>query len=118
MQGVRRPVMEGRPCPFVRTLEAGILQDRGRRVRALPNAVLGPCGQDRSRNAEEEQDGYRKHQLMQPAHGRLSSQGHRVFLHHHNASLRSRRALAITDTELKVMAAAASIGLSNSPKTG
>jgi hypothetical protein len=41
-----------------------------------------------------------------------------VFLHHHNASLRSRRALAITDAVLEVMAAAVSIGLSNSSKAG
>jgi hypothetical protein len=33
-------------------------------------------------------------------------------------SLRSRSALPITVTELKVMAAAASIGLSNIPKSG
>ena len=37
------------------------------------------------------------------------------WLHHF---LLSRNALAITDTELKLMAAAAIIGLSNSPKNG
>ena len=36
----------------------------------------------------------------------------------YSSSLRSLSALLITDTELKVMAAAASIGLSSSPHTG
>ena len=36
----------------------------------------------------------------------------------YNFSLRSLSALLITDTELNVIAAAASIGLSSSPKTG
>jgi hypothetical protein len=31
--------------PFVRTLETGILQDGGHRVQALPQSVLGTCGQ-------------------------------------------------------------------------
>jgi hypothetical protein len=36
----------------------------------------------------------------------------------YRATLRSRRAFAITDTELKVMAALAIIGLKSSPNTG
>jgi hypothetical protein len=36
----------------------------------------------------------------------------------HNSRVRSRNALLMTDTELKVMAALAIIGLSNSPKIG
>jgi hypothetical protein len=36
----------------------------------------------------------------------------------HSASLRSRRALMITDTELNVIAALAIIGLSRMPKNG
>ena len=36
----------------------------------------------------------------------------------HSAALRRRRALLMTDTELKLMAAAAIIGLSRSPKAG
>ena len=38
--------------------------------------------------------------------------------HPHNDTLRSRKALLITDTELKLMAAAAMIGDSNRPKNG
>jgi hypothetical protein len=36
----------------------------------------------------------------------------------HNFTFRNRSALATTDTELKLMAAAAIIGLSSSPKDG
>ena len=36
----------------------------------------------------------------------------------HNGILRRRRALPMTETELKLMAAAAIMGLSSSPKTG
>jgi hypothetical protein len=37
---------------------------------------------------------------------------------HHSFALRSRRAFAMTDTELKLMAAPAMIGLSSQPKNG
>ena len=36
----------------------------------------------------------------------------------HSLTARSRKALAITETELKLIAALAIIGLSNKPKTG
>ena len=51
---------------------------------------------------------------MQTAVG--SGQPHWSSLH--SANVRSRNALVMTDTELKVIAALAIIGLSNSPKTG
>ena len=38
--------------------------------------------------------------------------------HTHSATRRSRSALAITETELRLIAALASIGLSSSPKNG
>jgi hypothetical protein len=38
--------------------------------------------------------------------------------HRYRANLRSRRAFAMTDTELKVIAALAIMGLKRSPKTG
>ena len=43
---------------------------------------------------------------------------HEFSIARHNAARLNRRALPITDTELKVMAALAMIGLSSSPKTG
>jgi hypothetical protein len=39
-------------------------------------------------------------------------------IRHHRRTSRSRSAFAMTDTELKLMAAAATIGLSSRPKAG
>ncbi len=41
-----------------------------------------------------------------------------IGFHSHTPALRSRSALLMTDTELKLIAAAAIIGLSNRPNTG
>jgi hypothetical protein len=50
---------------------------------------------------------------------RLSPQGETVAqFHAHSRAKRRRSALPITDTELRLMAAAAITGLSNSPKLG
>jgi len=50
-----------------------------------------------------------------PARGQFMSTGHPAD---QSASFRSRKALLMTDTELKVMAALAIIGLSRIPSTG
>ena len=51
-------------------------------------------------------------------HGFLRRRSERFPVATYRASRRSRRALAMTDTELKVIAALAMIGLKSSPNTG
>ena len=69
---------------------------------------------------------------LRPGDQRLVSRGHQERQHqiaaglargatdaeHYSLRLRNRRALVITDTELKLMAAAAIIGMSSRPKNG
>jgi len=63
-------------------------------------------------------DGF--HNGVHPARGRpLADQTlFDKMRHGHNSSFRNRSALPITDTELRLIAAAAIIGLSSRPKNG
>ena len=105
-------------------------------VGAVPTAVIAHMGPDRGEGLERERRGHAERQL-QEQHGtespssRARSHGeslHRCFrtgkyrahtLHagHRRTSL-SLSALPMTDTELKLIAAAAMIGLRSNPNTG
>ena len=60
------------------------------------------------------------HYLAAPDDGSAENSGRSLFYLtlSHNRVSRKRSALPITDTELKLIAAAATIGLSNTPKAG
>jgi hypothetical protein len=85
-------------------------------MRALPGALLDePSRIDVARGARHRAAG-KKDQRGQyeknTRHGRTSK------LLHYSAALRNRRALVMTETELRLIAALASIGLRTRPNTG
>src|SRR5690606_30773191 len=88
-----------------------VARDRGTRIPRPPARLLHA--------ATAEMPGRRsrppRHAAAAPGNPRTAAVPHVI---HHKRALRNRSALAITDTELKLIAAAASIGLNSRPRNG
>lgn len=105
-------------------------------VGTVLRAVIGHLGRGRGHGGERERPGHAERKLQEQhcaespssraqSHGESlhrgfrtgKLRGHTLRLHQRRTSL-SRSALPMTDTELKLIAAAAMMGLRSNPKTG